>query len=245
MNPYKVEELGKVTKHCPKHGDYEATEFKLSIYSKYPMYTICPKCEEERIALEKKIEMESIYKSFNIPERFMNEDFSTFETEGYPMLEEAKAIAQRYAGSIVTGRNLIIIGGPHTGKSHLAIAAFKEIKSNSKKYTNIVEILDRVKSTYSRTRSYTEERKDTIINQYASYDFLIIDNLEQFSSTKENMKILFEIINSRYDRSKNTIVCGELTRNGLRNLISNGLFLKLNNRGKIITLGDTNGEELL
>src|SRR5262245_47975095 len=64
----------------------------------------------------------------NIPARYQACEFSTFTTYPNEQLLNAVTAAQRFAESFpVVDKGLLIIGPPGIGKTHLAIAALKQI----------------------------------------------------------------------------------------------------------------------
>lgn len=236
MNPFRVEEIATETHVCPIHGEYETKKIRLSSLSQTFVVMGCPKCEEEREARNNVVDTRELYKSYSIPERFLDATLDNFETRELDSLIRAKTICQRYAKSQTSGRNLLLTGQSFTGKTHLATALLKLLPGNNKLYTNIIDIMNEIKSTYSKSRGYLEERRDSIIKRYTWIEYLVIDNLEELGQTQDTKKILFELINGRYNNNRCTIVCAQMDQNKLREFLSDSLFRRVKERGAVIEL---------
>ena len=89
-----------------------------------------------------------------------------------------------------------------TGKNHLALAIARHAiteHQSSAIFTTALKIAREYKSTWSKNSTRTE---DEVIRQFTKPDLLIIDEVGvQFGSEAEKM-IMFEIINTRYERMK-------------------------------------------
>ncbi len=235
MNPFKPIELDPIEIICPKHGAYMAKRTKLSIISNLPLTSGCPQCIESREVIERKHEKLDEARSYGIPERFVEATTESF-TIGTPILEDAKSKALQWADSNLRGRNMIILGGSGTGKTHLGCMVLKRIKSQNCIYTNIINILDKVKSSYAKNRSYLEERTESIMGRYSRIDFLVIDNIERFNNTVDNRKLLFSLINNRYENRKSTIIIAGLNSSQLLKLVGYGLETRMKANAEIIDL---------
>jgi len=235
MNPFKPIKLDPIEKICSKHGPYMAQRTKISVLSNQPLVEGCPKCIESREAIERKHDKLDEARSYGIPDRFIEATPDSF-TIRTPILETAKAKALVWADSNLRGRNMIILGNSGSGKTHLACMILKRIASQNCIYTNIINILDKVKSSYAKNRSYLEERTESIMGRYSRIEFLVIDNLERFNNTVDNRKLLFSLINNRYENRKSTIVVAGLNSNQLLKLVGYGLETRMKANAEIIDL---------
>ena len=235
MNPFKPIELDPIEKICSKHGPYMAQRIKISAHSKEPLVEGCPKCIANREAIENKHDKLDEARSYGIPNRFVEATPDSF-TIGTQILEDAKSKALRWADSNLHGRNMIILGQSGSGKTHLACMILKRITSENCMYTNIINILDKVKSSYAKNRSYLEERTESIMGRYSRIDYLVIDNIERFNNTADNRKLLFSLINNRYENRKSTIVVAGLNSNQLLKLVGYGVETRMKANAEIIDL---------
>jgi DNA replication protein DnaC len=88
--------------------------------------------------------------------------------------------------------------------------------------------MDAIKNTYSNKSG---KGKEAIINTYAFVDCLIIDNMEMFNPTKDNVTSLFSLLEKRYNWMKSTIICSRTSAGELHNLVGDGLYQKIKSGG--------------
>lgn len=96
--------------------------------------------------------------------------------------------------------NLLIMGNPGTGKSHLSVAIARTLKASgfTVGFLTTGKLLSLIKETYSKGAARTE---NDIFEDIAKLDLLVLDDLaseqgtrDEFSWTKSK---LFEIVNTR------------------------------------------------
>lgn len=236
-NPFKAEILTPIKRVCVIHGKYEAKRMILPIINAKEIESGCPICEAEEAEKEKTILRNELNRSIGIPERFLDCTLDNFKTNESSHLEKAKEIASRFITSNSMKRNCIFLGPSGIGKTHLAISILKRLPIDGKRYyTNIIDILDSIKESYSKNRKFTEERTANIRTRFSYIDYLVIDNFEEFNPTKDNQKTLFSLLNSRYNLMKPTILCSTDIEDQLKIKLGYKLFNKLNEAGKTYTI---------
>ncbi|HFQ9372191.1 ATP-binding protein, partial [Klebsiella pneumoniae] len=91
-----------------------------------------------------------------------------------------------------------------------------------------LKIAREFKSTWSKTATRSEE---DVIRFFTKPDLLIIDEVGiQFGSEAEKM-IMFEIINTRYERLKPTILISNLPKDELTQFIGERVIDRMNDGG--------------
>lgn len=92
--------------------------------------------------------------------------------------------------------NLVFIGSPGVGKTHLAISIGIEACRQGKRvlFINCHELLCRLRSAYDKGEL------DRSINRYARYELLIIDEIGYLSIDHDEANLLFQLINARYEQ---------------------------------------------
>ena len=92
--------------------------------------------------------------------------------------------------------NVILIGNPGTGKSHLAIALGIEACMQSKNvlFTSVPNLVIELKEAMSLQQVHQYKRK------FEKYDLVILDELGYVSFDKEGNEILFNLLSNRNDR---------------------------------------------
>lgn len=115
---------------------------------------------------------------------------------------------------------IMLIGNTGTGKGHLTTALAYELifKYNiSIRFIKFDDLLMKIKSTYDSNGEMTERH---IIDYYRSPELLIMDEIGiQSSGSEWEMKILYSVLDYRYERGMKTIL---ITNQG-RRYISNYL----------------------
>ncbi|VVD74771.1 ATP-binding protein [Pandoraea commovens] len=205
--------------NCPKHGDYD----RLCYFG--DSWTGCPKCAEEdaaRIARERETiiragEREAWQRRLGdtgIPERFMDRRLDNYvaKTPGQiRALEFARDFAEHFGEPDRRGQCAIFLGLPGTGKTHLAVAighAIMECAPRTVLFTTVMRAVRRVKDTWTRGST---ESESAAVAALSFPDLLVLDEIGvQFGSETEKL-ILFDVLNERYEKRRQTILLSNLT----------------------------------
>lgn len=99
-------------------------------------------------------------------------------------------------GFIKRHENIVLLGQPGVGKTHLAIAlGYRAVLSRYKvKFTSIMELLT------SANQAKRDKRYDQFLRSILSPSILIIDEIGYFNMSKEDANHFFQIISKRYER---------------------------------------------
>lgn len=203
---------------CEKHGCFESREFIAGRWSH------CPKCNEAqnrkniefRNAELKRERLEKLALKINqsgIPTRFADRSFENFIAVS-PEQKNAFRFASEYANTFgedafKTGRSVIFVGKPGTGKTHLAIAIAIRVMllGGNVIFTTVFRALRRVKDTW---RNGSGESETEVVDEFSKVPLLILDEIGvQFGSETEK-NIIFDILNARYESRLPTILLSNL-----------------------------------
>ncbi|HBM9260226.1 TPA: ATP-binding protein [Citrobacter freundii] len=247
--PVEIEDthVAIATETCEKHGQYECRTrtYPNSLIKIPPRSSICPSClSDELIRLQgekirndeaaRKRNIDLLLDGLNIPARFENctlQNYEPVNDDAKRALKVCQAYASRWPERLQKGGGLVMCGKPGTGKNHLALAIARHAiteHQSSVVFTTALKIAREYKSTWSKGSSRTE---DDVIRYFTKPDLLIIDEVGvQFGSDAEKL-IMFEIINTRYERMKPTILISNQTREELAEFIGERALDRMSDGG--------------
>lgn len=236
--------LERVT--CDKHGEYEQRKrVSTGVVKLASAPSRCPEClkaeldflHDEKTRWQQKIKQESISRLMNnlaTPDRFAActlDNYQPVNKDAERALKVCQAYASRWPDRLKQGGGMVMCGKPGTGKNHLALSIAKHViyeHQSSAVFTTALKIAREFKSTWSKTATRCE---DDVISHFTRPDLLIIDEVGvQFGSDAEKL-IMFEIINTRYERMKPTILISNQTKEELAAFIGERVIDRMNDGG--------------
>lgn len=211
--------------NCKKHGDYKAEYIG---FGDFKRLSPCPECQKEyeegqkkREELEKKEKISDLKRDSGIGKRYFNiklDDFICDKEEQQKIYNVMKKYVSNYQYVISKGISFIFSGNPGTGKTFLACSVANNLMENfiKVKYVSIFLLMSRIKATFDKSNTDTELK---VINEYIGCDFLILDEIGVQTGSDYEKSILFQIINSRYEMVKPTILITNLNANDSEKII--------------------------
>jgi DNA replication protein DnaC len=230
---------------CDQHGAYESRAIVL--LGRVMHWTGCPACaaiertereakQAEQEALEAQRRLEARLSRAGIPLRFRDRTFESFDidTDGK---ERARATAMEFATNFKDYRRkgafLVFSGKPGTGKSHLATAIAKEVmRGGTAMYTSAIDAVRMIRDTWRRDSAKTETQ---ILDELASIDLLILDEVGVQYGTEAEQVSLFDIIDKRYRNLMPTILLTNLNAKGLKEFLGDRSYDRLRENGMWVT----------
>lgn len=213
-----------------KGGSYSATDFE-----KVRLDSI-KQVEEKRIAED----IEKLLKK--IPMRFVNKEFSHYQTR-FSEQTKVKKICEKFVLTfekrLEEGTCLFFLGSPGTGKTLMSFILYQELAKLKYRvhYESSLKFLKVLQEKYYESPSFFKSQLEIYIHA----DFLVLDEVTE-SITKDGLpsecekKLLFEIINSRYELKKRcTLVISNRDNQNLQNILGNQIFDRLIENGIILT----------
>ena len=123
-------------------------------------------------------------------------DLDVFDFAGTP-INQALVTDLANGHFIAQQRNVVLVGGTGTGKTHLAIAIVRScIRSGARgRFYNVVDLVNRLE-TESRSG-----RQGRIADHLTRLDFVILDELGYLPFAQSGGQLLFHLISRLYERT--------------------------------------------
>ena len=123
-------------------------------------------------------------------------DLDGFQFEGTP-INQTLVNDLAGGGFIAQQRNVVLVGGTGTGKSHLAIAIARScIRSGARgRFYNVVDLVNRLET---ETRN---GRQGRIAEHLTRMDFIVLDELGYLPFAQAGGQLLFHLVSRLYERT--------------------------------------------
>ncbi|HXX20666.1 MAG TPA: ATP-binding protein [Candidatus Acidoferrum sp.] len=168
-----------------------------------------------------------------VPERYRHCDFDNYETDNEienvsraqldawnRSLAQAKLVVQRFAAEFPVGseHGLLLMGPCGVGKTHLAVAALKEIvlRGHSGLFYDYRELLKAIQDSYNPESQTTEMG---VLEPVLKAELLVLDDVGSSKPSLWALETVGHILNTRYNEKRVTL----LTTNFLDTDAADGL----------------------
>lgn len=159
-----------------------------------------------------------------VPERYRHCDFENYETdneiENTPKLQQdawgrslsqAKLIVQRFAQEFSpvpemhSEHGLLLMGPCGVGKTHLAVAALKEIvlRGHGGLFYDYRELLKEIQDSYSAESQSTEM---SVLEPVLKADILVLDDVGSSKPSLWALETVGHVLNTRYNEKRVTLL---------------------------------------
>ena len=155
-----------------------------------------------------------------VPERYRHCDFENFETdneiENVPReqlqawnrsLTQAKLVVTRFAEEFPLGseHGLLLIGPCGVGKTHLAVAALKEIvlRGHTGLFYDYRELLKEIQDSYNAESQATEMG---VLEPVLTTEVLVLDDVGSSKPSSWALETVGHVLNTRYNKKRVTLL---------------------------------------
>ncbi|UFQ02235.1 ATP-binding protein [Pseudomonas fitomaticsae] len=228
---------------CADHGQFPQT---INMIFGKVFKTGCPECiriakedEAERAKIQERYELHLKLGAALIPKRFTSKTLNGYQVET-PGQKEALRVCRKYVAKFEeiseTGRCLLMLGKPGTGKTHLGVAIANELMrktASTAVYRTFGSILHEIRATY---RQGSERTEGQIIAAVVSPSLLVLDEIGVSKETPSDFELttLFAIINGRYEQMRPTVIISNLDGKALPSAMGERCVDRLREGGVIV-----------
>ncbi len=152
-----------------------------------------------------------------IPRRYEHCDFENFDTDLYEggaqadawnrSLEQAKLVVEGFARDYPAGSEagLLLMGPCGTGKTHLAVAALKELvlRGHDALFYDYRELLKEIQASYNPVSQTTEMG---VLEPVLTAELLLLDDLGASKPSAWALETVGHILNTRYNEKRVTLL---------------------------------------
>jgi DNA replication protein DnaC len=199
----------------------------------------CPQCVAEAEAF-------AVLERSAIPLRFQGKTVNNFEasTEAQRAAKIAvAAYAQDVDGTIRAGRNMLMLGGVGTGKTHLSCAVAQRFMSVGKSamYVTVQEIIGTLRATWRRDSELSER---DVFSTFVRPDLLVIDEVGVQAGSENEQTLLFGVIGARHANKRPMILMSNLPlqaqgqQRGLKDYLGARLYDRMLEGGGSVVIFD-------
>lgn len=148
------------------------------------------------------------------------QSFDSFSLDYYRGEERVEAernlrACKKYAAEfdLATSPNLTFIGGTGLGKTHLSTAIAREVIERG--YEVVYETAQNIMSDFEEDKFSYGRKDEKKSDRYMECDLLIMDDLGTEAQTQMTLSFLYNIINTRLNAGKKTIISTNLEKGEL------------------------------
>src|ERR1700691_800568 len=155
-----------------------------------------------------------------VPERYRHCDFENYEADNEienvsreqlaawnRSLAQAKLVVQRFAAEFPVGseNGLLLMGPCGVGKTHLAVAALKEIilRGHSGLFYDYRELLKEIQDSYNPENQATEM---TVLEPVLQAEILVLDDVGSSKPSLWALETVGHVLNTRYNEKRVTLL---------------------------------------
>lgn len=141
-----------------------------------------------------------------IPARYADCDFASYKAEGSQTLGAAKITLQKWAAEYPLNQTgLLLIGPSGVGKTHLAVAALREIikKGMHARFCDYRELLKQIQNSYNASVQATELE---VLRPVFEAEVLLLDDLGAVKPSEWVWDTVSLVLNTRYNDKLTTII---------------------------------------
>lgn len=167
--------------------------------------------------------------------RFEDFDLKYYRDDDYRTMKRILDFARNYAETFTPGaKSIIMSGNTGLGKTHLSLAIADRVirKGIAVIYDSAINVLDSIESEH-----YSHEHSRGTLDAVLGTDLLILDDLGTERKSEFFKSTIFNIIDTRINRRKSTIISTNLNLNDIEERYEKRIVSRLSNYTQMQFLG--------
>lgn len=234
--------------HCPQCGPYTQTLIEQfdggynaqgCSFCQFQALRCEPVDSERHIAAkaaDRQAKINDLLIGSGITPRFSKSTFATFQADDAgraKALAKCRGYAEQFNTNYDAGRAMLLVGNIGTGKTHLACAIVQHVireHGAQAVITSAAEIIRIFKGAMRKGAQYDDR---DVINELASFDLLVIDEVGAQAGTEYEKGLMHEVIDRRYQLVLPTILASNLTLEQFTDFIGERAIDRLRQGGGI------------
>lgn len=215
-----LRELKQVSDFLPVISQTEATsganlpETETCRYHREPLP--CPVCAEQRQTEDdrarrlKTKRVAEILGCIGIGARYRLCSFDNYQPScdaAQKVLNRCRQYAVTFSDRLKSGDNVLMLGNMGNGKNHLAAAICNAIAEQGFQplHTSAIKVVRRIRATWKG-----KEDEQEVIDSFSLPDLLVMDEVGRQVGSDDEKRLLFDVLNGRYEEQKPTIIISNL-----------------------------------
>ena len=170
-----------------------------------------------------------------VPARFQDADLGNWETDlpgQRKVLDIARYYLEKFPELRRRGSGMVFFGPAGTGKTRMSCTLVNELADRGVDafYTKFPTVLNRLRRTYNNRAFEATDRVETresVVEDLVSYDLLALDELASVSGSADEVGLVYDVIDGRYEQARPTIVATNLNRTALVQFLTDRLVDRL------------------
>lgn len=231
---------------CDAHGEYRSR-----LVTNTGHWTRCWACvEAELLALDAQskaqesaqqsaVELSRRLAESGLEGRMLRASFGTF-IAGSAAQQQVLETCQTFAESVEldSGRNLWLVGGVGTGKTHLGasmVSHFIHDRGAAAAILSAREIIRLLRATWDRHGDGGTEAEIDVIDRLGRIGLLVLDEIGAGFGSDADRVQLFDVIDLRYKLGRPTVVLSNLTAKDMKPILGERTFDRLREGANLLT----------